>query len=227
MPLHNCSVSTSKMATMAAIFATLTFRNALISKMATMAAILATLTFRNATIVLFWLLRWPPWLLSWQHGHSEILQLLCSVIQDGHHGSYLDNMYIQKCYNCSVLTSKMATKAAILATWTFRNATIVLFWLLRWPPWLLSCNMDIQKFYNCSVLLSKMATMAAILATWTFRNATIVLFCYPRWPPWQLSGQHGHSEMLQLFCSDIQDGHHGSFLGSMDIQKCYSCSTVP
>ena len=30
-------------------------------------------------------------------------------------------------HNCSVLISKMATMAAILAAWTFRTATIVLF----------------------------------------------------------------------------------------------------
>ena len=108
-----------------------------------------------------------------------MLQLFCSDIQDGHHGSYLDNLDIQKCYNCSDIQD--GHHGSYLG------------------------NKDIQKCYN------------------------IVLFWYPRvlprWPSWQLSRQHGHSEMLKLFCSDIRDGNqYGSYLGNMDIQKCYNCS---
>ena len=61
-----------------------------------------------------------------------------------------------------------------------------------------------------------MATMAAILK---------VFSCYllpnsksdgvETW--WKASGQHGDLELLKCFRSDIQDGHHGSHLESLQI----------
>ena len=34
---------------------------------------------------------------------------------------------------------------------------------------------------------------------------------------WKASGQHGNLELLKWFRSDIQDGHHGSHLESLQI----------
>ena len=34
---------------------------------------------------------------------------------------------------------------------------------------------------------------------------------------WKASGQHGDLELLEWFCSDIQDGHHGSHLENLQI----------
>ena len=65
-------------------------------------------------------------------------------------------------------------------------------------------------------IISMMVTMAAILK---------VFNCYLL-PPrksdgaetqWKASGQHGALELLEWFCSDIQDSHHDSPLENLQI----------
>ena len=77
--------------------------------------------------------------------------------------------------------------------------------------------------------------MRSITVTHRFRIAKVVPFQYPRWPPrqpswnfsndissksishwaetlWEALERHRDSELLRLFCSDIQDGRHGGHL---------------
>ena len=97
-----------------------------------------------------------------------------------------------------------------------------------WPSW--NCSDEISS-PEPKVGLS-WNLMEGIEGTWRFRIAEIILFRYPRWLPWWLSrksfkphlrwnaksdwnqtwwkalGWHGNSELLKLFRSIIQDGHH-------------------
>ena len=65
-------------------------------------------------------------------------------------------------------------------------------------------------------IISMMVTMVAILK---------VFNCYllPNGKSdggetqWKASGQHGDLELLEWFCSDIQDGHYGSHLENLQI----------
>ena len=129
----------------------------------------------------------------------------------------------------------------IWATWRFRIAENILLRYPRWPPqqpfwrssivsspeayavvcWPLSVphpclSVTFSHFRHLHQNRIHLAAMAAILK---------VFSCYllpnsksegaKTW--WKASGQHGDLELLKLFHSGIQDGHHGSCLENLQI----------
>ena len=65
--------------------------------------------------------------------------------------------------------------------------------------------MDIHKCYTCSIGIYNMTTIVAILIS--FKD-----YLFPSLRQIESKqGQHGHSELLESFDSDIQFGSHGNY----------------
>ena len=80
-------------------------------------------------------------------------------------------------------------------------------------------HMSVSAFhiFNISIrIISMMVTMVAILKVFNG-------YLLPNHKSdgaetqWKASGQHGDLELLKCFCSDSQDGHHGSHLENLQI----------
>ena len=105
----------------------------------------------------------------------------------------------------------MAAVAAILKIFNWQ----LIPWSVDPGPSLI--HMSVSNFLDIFIrIISMMASMAAILK---------VFNCYlllngksdgvETW--WKALGQHGDLELLKRFRSDIQDGHHGSHLETLQI----------
>ena len=123
--------------------------------------------------------------------------------------------------NHFVTMSRMAATAAILKilncylTWSFALGQLML-WSVDHGPSVIS--MSVSNFSHFRHLHQNHihgGPMAAILQ---------VFNCYllpnrksDGAETWNNMGQHGDLELLKWFCSDIQDGHHGSHLENLQI----------
>ena len=117
------------------------------------------------------------------YGNSELLKLSCSNIQDGHHGSHLENLQIM---SASEQLSLIEFK-------------------LDWRYWGVNGNSELLKLFCSNIqdgshggnlenlqitsaLLNNKSLslnlMGGIGVLWRFRIARLVLFQYSRWQPW-------------------------------------------
>ena len=100
---------------------------------------------------------------SGQHGDLELLKWFCSDVQDGYHGSHLENLQITSATERKVWLSLNMGGIGVL--WKFRIAKILLFQCPRWPPsWNASNHFSSQT-------VSQVELMGGIGVTWRFRIA--------------------------------------------------------
>ena len=114
------------------------------------------------------------------HGDSNLLKCFHSNIQDGCHGSHLENLQTTSApkpkvrLNQNLMGGIEATwqLPGIGAKWIFRIVKILLFWYPRWPAWWPSWNSS-----NCissqTVSQLELKLEGRHQTTWRFRTAKI------------------------------------------------------
>ena len=114
-----------------------------------------------------------------RHGDLELLKWFRSDIQDGHHGSHLENLEITYTTEGLVWLS-LNMMGGIGVIWKFRIAKILLFECPRWPPsWNSSNHISSQTVSKVEQQLD-----GRHQGEMEIQNCWIIQFQYPRWRPW-------------------------------------------
>ena len=163
------------------------------------------------------------------HGGLELLKLFRSDIQGGCYVGHLENLEITSApewydglsgnlvrgigemevqtelLNCSILTSKMATKRQP----SLNDISLTIMQIEPKLDWRHLSDIEIQKCWNCSGLISEMAPKVGILKIF---KPHLLPNGKSDWAKtwWDAFGQQGNSELLKTFCYDIHDGRHSS-----------------